>query len=307
MAECVKTVLATEAAWRTRANGHPLPSLFRKRRTKSSALKDACSTRFPWNAVTASPSRLLVLSATSTLLSPLMTHRSVRLPEGSLITENYPACCIAASMVRLPGTTPAARPMSPMSCPEKLKTHPEALRLELARDAVSLCQNENSGDLILLGWNWDGKSRSFAPERGAHAGPGPDETQGFLLVPPATRLPVGASRFVRPSGLRDAALALLGRKRLEMPHVIPSSPPSRLRIMSYNVHSCIGMDGRVSPRRIARVIAQQIYPIWSRSRLNHGRLRSRGKIRPQPLQEQLGYNVTFLRLRAVRSAMVMRC
>jgi len=35
-------------------------------------------------------------------------------------------------------------------------------------------------------------------------------------------------------------------------------PESRrfLRVMTYNVHTCVGMDGRLSPRRIARVIAQ---------------------------------------------------
>ncbi|PCJ59093.1 MAG: endonuclease [Candidatus Hydrogenedentota bacterium] len=35
-----------------------------------------------------------------------------------------------------------------------------------------------------------------------------------------------------------------------------SSEQRTLRIMTYNVHSCIGMDGKMSPRRIARVIAQ---------------------------------------------------
>ena len=40
VAKCVENVLATEAAWRTRANGHPLPSLFRKRDVKRSPLKE---------------------------------------------------------------------------------------------------------------------------------------------------------------------------------------------------------------------------------------------------------------------------
>jgi len=182
----------------------------------------------------------------------------------------------------------------PEELPQRLKTHPEALRAEIARDAVSLCENENSGDLILLGWNWDGSSWSFAPERGAHAGPGPDETQGFLLVPPATRLPAGAAKFVRPAGLRDAALALLGRKHLDTPHVAPSVRPSLLRVMSYNVHSCIGMDGRVSPRRIARVIAQQSPDLVALQELDHGRLRSRGEDQASTIAKLLGYQVTFL-------------
>jgi hypothetical protein len=104
---------------------------------------------------------------------------------------------------------------------------------ELAEDVVRFCENENSGDLILLGWNWDGSSWSFAPERGAHAGPVRRNTR-LLLVPPATTLPSGAVDFVRPSGLRDAA-PLLGRKHLDLPAPEPSSAcPVRLRIMSYN-------------------------------------------------------------------------
>ena len=113
-------------------------------------------------------------------------------------------------------------------------------------------------------------------------------------MPPATKLPAGASGFVRPSGLREAAMALLGRARLEKPHVVPSGQPSRLRVMSYNVHSCIGMDGRVSPRRIARVIAQQAPDLVALQELDHGRLRSRGEDQASAIAEQLGYHVTFL-------------
>ena len=64
--------------------------------------------------------------------------------------------------------------------------------------------------------------------------------------------------------------------------------------MSYNVHSCIGMDGRVSPRRIARVIAQQAPDLVALQELDHGRLRSRGENQASAIAEQLGYHVTFL-------------
>jgi len=65
-------------------------------------------------------------------------------------------------------------------------------------------------------------------------------------------------------------------------------------VMSYNVHSCIGMDGRVSPRRIARVIAQQAPDLVALQELDHGRLRSRGEDQASAIAEQLGYHVTFL-------------
>ena len=295
VAECVKAVLATEAAWQTRANGHPLPSLFRKRDPKRrSPLKERLLDAFSVErgdgfsiAATGPIGHLYFAPPIDDAQKRSLARRLI--DHGKLPGVLHRSVEGTITWYHAGGETNV-----PDELPRKLKTHPEALRLELARDAVSLCQNQNAGDLILLGWNWDGSSWSFAPERGAHAGPGPEETQGFLLVPPATKLPTGASRFVRPSGLREAALALLGRSPLDKPHVIPSSQPTRLRVMSYNVHSCIGMDGRVSPRRIARVIAQQAPDLVALQELDHGRLRSRGEDQASAIAEQLGYHVTFL-------------
>ncbi|WP_256199258.1 hypothetical protein [Verrucomicrobium spinosum] len=63
--------------------------------------------------------------------------------------------------------------------------HPESMREVLAKDLATLSNNPNSGDLVLLGWGPEDRSWTFAAERGSHAGAGSEETQGFLLVPPA--------------------------------------------------------------------------------------------------------------------------
>jgi endonuclease/exonuclease/phosphatase family metal-dependent hydrolase len=47
-----------------------------------------------------------------------------------------------------------------------------------------------------------------------------------------------------------------------------------LRIVTYNVHSCIGMDGKLSARRIARVIARTHPDIVALQELDVGRARS---------------------------------
>ena len=47
--------------------------------------------------------------------------------------------------------------------------------------------------------------------------------------------------------------------------------------MTYNVHACIGMDGRLSPRRIARVIAQADADIVALQELDVGRSRTGGR------------------------------
>lgn len=180
----------------------------------------------------------------------------------------------------------------PDGVPALLATHPEALRAAIARDLVTFCENKNSGDLILLGWGADG-TWTFAPERGAHASVGLDETQGFLLVPPGTQLPADSADFVRPDGLRAAGLALLGREPLLAARHAGARHEARLRVMTYNTHSCSGMDGRVSPRRIARIIRQQGADIVALQELDLGRSRSRGEDQATLVAQALGYHVVF--------------
>ena len=175
---------------------------------------------------------------------------------------------------------------------ERLSRYGPALRREMADDLVLLARNENAGDLVLLGHNGQGECRTFAAERGSHGGLGPQESRGFLLTPPATRLPSGSREFVRPSGLRAAVRHVLGRQVLDGP-AETETPPGHLKVMSYNVHSCGGMDGRISPRRIARIIAQQAPDIVALQELDCGRARSRGEDQANMIAELLEYHVVF--------------
>ncbi len=181
----------------------------------------------------------------------------------------------------------------PADLPPPLAAHPEAVREQLIEDLIFLARSKNAGDLILLGWGGKNDSWTFAPERGAHAGPGLEETQGFLLVPPATRLSNGSNQTVRPSELRAAALAFLGREAFPEKMAGIHAMPDRLVVMSYNVHSCIGMDGRVSPRRVARVIAQQEPDIVALQELDHGKPRSRAEDQAGAIASELGYHLAF--------------
>ena len=174
----------------------------------------------------------------------------------------------------------------------EMLSHPPKLRAEIAADLARFCANPDSGDLILLGWSpWDG-SWSFAPERGAHGGFGKDESNGFLLVPALTTLPAGTRDFVRPSALREAALHHLGRTPLP---IVPatSAENSSLRLMTYNVHGCGGMDGRVSPRRVARVIAMHAPDLVALQEVDLGRRRSRAEDQGAMIAQQLGMHVVF--------------
>lgn len=133
---------------------------------------------------------------------------------------------------------------------------------EAAADLARLCGHRDAGDLVLSGWDPRGTPLSFAPENGAHGGPGSEETRGFLLVPDRIRrwhlvhLDRTGER-VRGEELRKTALHFLGRdgvREERVPQHPARGPELSVRVMTYNIHSCVGIDGKVRPERVARVI-----------------------------------------------------
>lgn len=169
--------------------------------------------------------------------------------------------------------------------------HLAPLRADLARDLAEFFENPNAGDVILLGWSPESAPWTFAPERGAHGGIGPEETRGFVLLPARTPLPAGAEHFLRPSTLRAAALHRLGRVPLDRPTAAVEGP--QFRLVTYNTHGCGGTDGRVSPRRIARILAEQCPDIVALQELDLGRRRSRAEDQAAVIAKELGLHVVF--------------
>lgn len=167
--------------------------------------------------------------------------------------------------------------------------HSEKLNEEVARDLVCLCENENAGDVILLGWGPGLAPITYEEERGAHGGPGPNETQGFLLVPENTRFPHTHSNYVRPENLRLAAMHLLRRKRITRVH--RTAP--HLRVMSYNVHGCLGMDGKISTHRIAQIIERYDPAVIALQEIDIHRSRSRHEHQAEMLAHELGMYYHF--------------
>lgn len=148
----------------------------------------------------------------------------------------------------------------------------------LSDDLLRLCQHADAGDLVVMGWRDGLTPLTFADENGAHAGATQEETTGFALLPADVALPPAGSRYMRPHDLYQAALQYMRRTT--------SQPVTRdktradtaegLRVMTYNVHSCIGLDGKVDVERIARVIAQANPDIVALQELDLGRDRSLG-------------------------------
>lgn len=157
---------------------------------------------------------------------------------------------------------------------------------EATQDLMALCHHPNAGRLILSAWKKTQPPETFPLENGSHAGFGPNETHGFALLP--ADAPLRKKKpYLRPLDIRAAALRFMNRpadpqpsepESAEESRVMPPSgaeaPPVRLRIMTYNVHGCRGMDGKLSPERIARVIARHDLDIVALQELDVCRRRS---------------------------------
>jgi endonuclease/exonuclease/phosphatase family metal-dependent hydrolase len=63
--------------------------------------------------------------------------------------------------------------------------------------------------------------------------------------------------------------------------------------MTYNVHGCRGMDGRISPSRIARIIEQYQPDLIALQELDFGRVRSERHDQPRLIAAALGMHVEF--------------
>ncbi len=147
---------------------------------------------------------------------------------------------------------------------------------EFKEDVIRICHHPNAGEFVIAGWSKGQPLISFPLEYGAHAAMGADETRGFALLPLDVPLENRNKKYVRPVDLHEAVKKHLNKK--DNPFIFVKNSIAQgeaLRIMSYNVHGCQGMDGFISTERIARVIARHSPDIIALQELDVGRLRSR--------------------------------
>src|SRR5262249_42075187 len=141
---------------------------------------------------------------------------------------------------------------------------------------LRVCLHPDAGEFIVAGWSQGQEAISFPLEYGAHAAMGIEETHAFALLPMDAPLHIKEKNYLRPLDLRQAAQHFLSKKTFSE-LTLPLTVSKNLRLMSYNVHGCIGMDGRVSMERIAQVIARFDPDIIALQELDVGRPRS-GKV-----------------------------
>lgn len=148
---------------------------------------------------------------------------------------------------------------------------------QMLEDFLQIFRHPDCGQIVILGGSSFSKEYiSFATESGAHGGISAEEAEGFALLPSDVRPDRLESGYLRPTDLRNEALYLLRRTDRPEPATHVPVLSKTLRVMTYNVHGCVGMDGHLSPSRIARVIAQYSPHIVALQELDVGRRRSGG-------------------------------
>lgn len=166
---------------------------------------------------------------------------------------------------------------------------------QVTEDVIRLCHHSNAGDFTFMGFKPGQKPMTFPIENGSHAGPGPEETNGFALLP-SDIIPRQRERtYLTPTDLRFAAFRFLKRpmpqelkqySEILIPETIKVVPET-IRIMTFNVHSCIGVDGKISPERIARIIGRHKPDIVALQELDMRRQRTGGVDQPHIIAKQL--------------------
>jgi len=165
----------------------------------------------------------------------------------------------------------------------------------VAADLIDLVNNRDAGEFVLSGWEPGKQPLSFPSENGSHAGPGNVETEGFILAPSDSELDEGNYGYLRPEDLRKGVLEFLGRseRTRKGSEITYSSEIREFRVMTYNVHSCIGLDGRVSPERIARVIARYEPDVVALQELDVNLRRTGGVDQPLDIARSLAMDHHF--------------
>ena len=127
----------------------------------------------------------------------------------------------------------------------------------IVEDVPRLCEHPRAGDVVVVGWRQGLRPISFVRELGAHAGFAPRETGAFVLTPRDVTPAPGELPFLRHTDIRRAVRVALKRDVPSISGIRAARTATQtLRVVSYNVHSCVGLDGRLSPARIARVLAR---------------------------------------------------
>ncbi len=217
-----------------------------------------------------------------------------------LVREGRVPLAIEIASEPMRGWTEEGEFLLPRDAETVLGNHP--FRDSVTADLERLRRHADAGDLALFGWKRGIEVPvTFAVENGSHGGISPEECSAFVAMPRYLERELLAPGELRPADLHRAAMTFLGRK--------PAAASARaqaarkrpeIRVMTYNVHSCIGLDLRHDPRRIARVIAHYHPDVVALQELDTGHGRSGGIHQARRIAELLQYEYHFHAVRELQ-------
>lgn len=170
---------------------------------------------------------------------------------------------------------------------------------EMKADFQRLCNHPDAGDLLIFGWSEAKPPLTFVEERGAHGSIGTGETRGFALLPGrldiVPRKTATGEFYIRGLDLNKAGREFL-RQDCSIPRRFPRDieiPAEHIRIITYNIHSCIGIDGNCDVHRIAQVLDNSRGDIITLQEVDVGRRYSGYQDQATLIAQYLEMNVTF--------------
>jgi endonuclease/exonuclease/phosphatase family metal-dependent hydrolase len=167
---------------------------------------------------------------------------------------------------------------------------------EVTRDLIEVVHHPWAGSFLISGWRPKAKPLSFPQENGSHAGPGRNETCGFALLPSDVSISNPPKGYIRPLELRAAAMRLRqfgAHCPVDQPRVPVRNGVQTLRIMTYNVHGCVGMDNKLSLERLSRLIRHYEPDVVALQELDAHRTRSGGVHQAKSLAHALEMDFHF--------------
>ncbi|MDP2714192.1 endonuclease/exonuclease/phosphatase family protein [Rheinheimera sp.] len=279
--------------------GNKVQRLFAVRDNNANAAKDGAVSNSATkdNAADIAAIQVAALGPVGHIYAPApLTAQDSRFIATALATEHkVPVVLVLEAVDRLRATTDEGDFYLPQDAARLFGAEHPFLD-SLSEDLLRLCQHADAGDFVVMGWRNGVTAQSFADENGAHAGATPEETNGFALLPADAPLSSAVNSYLRPGDLYNAALHYLGRKQqppAERRSAVRSEQTDILRVMTYNVHSCIGLDGKVDVERIARVIALANPDVVALQELDVGRDRSFGLDQAQLIARYLEMEFHF--------------
>lgn len=235
----------------------------------------------------ASPGPLAHVYCSRTLSDDEKEILAARMLEGGI-----PLIMWQSAEKRITALTDRGQYELPAQTKDLFHSHPFAGELEY--DIPFIFTNPDTGTFVLSGWRGKSKPLTFSNENGSHGGPGEDETHGFALLPARLSANSPNRPYLRPSDLRNEALNYLRRARLTWSQFTRARRTGNsIRILTYNVHGCLGFDGTLSSRRIARVLAEFNPDIIALQEVDVGRARSNHEDQPKNIARKLSMRMQF--------------